>query len=357
MKIISVVGARPQFIKLAPLSKKIRTKHHEVIVHTGQHYDENMSQFFFGDLKIPKPDYNLEIGSDTHGAQTGKMLKALDEVYSIEKPDMTVVFGDTNSTLAGALSAVKMQIPVVHIEAGLRSFNRSMPEEINRIATDHISDFLFAPTETAMMNLKEEGLGSTSYKTGDIMVDSLKNNIVTARQKSKILDNLDLRGKDYYLLTLHRPYNVDNPALLQNILNMLSKLETIVVFPIHPRTKKNIQKNNISFGKNISLTDPLSYLDFINLEANSEKIITDSGGIQKEAYILKKPCITLRTETEWVETISEGWNRLLDPNSKEMAKIIRSFKPQNEPIPLFGTDVADNMLSIFDQLQKGNKIG
>jgi UDP-GlcNAc3NAcA epimerase len=350
MKIISVAGARPQFIKLAPLSRSLSQEHEEIIVHTGQHYDDAMSENFFRELGIKKPKYNLSVGSGSHGVQTGNMLIKLDEILIKEQPDALVVFGDTNSTLAGALSAVKFHIPIIHIEAGLRSYNRTMPEEINRIATDHISDYLFAPTQIAMNILEKEGLKERSYLTGDIMVDTISSNLELALKKSDIMNKLDVIKGNFYLVTLHRPYNVDEPASLQSILNMLGKLDKKVVFPIHPRTRKNIQTYNIAINSNIILTEPAGYFDFICLEYNSHKILTDSGGIQKEAYILKRPCITFRPETEWIETIEDGWNVLLDPKSEDCIEKIISFKPGSEQSDVFGNQVASKMVEIINKL-------
>jgi len=350
MKIISVAGARPQFIKLAPLSRSLNMEHNEIIVHTGQHYDDAMSENFFRELGINKPKYNLSVGSGSHGVQTGNMLIGLDKILSSEQPDAVVVFGDTNSTLAGALSAVKFHIPVIHIEAGLRSYNRTMPEEINRIATDHVSDFLFAPTQIALNILTKEGLKDRSYLTGDIMVDTITLNLETALKKSDILSKLSISAGKYYLVTLHRPYNVDEPESLQSILNTLGKLNKKVVFPIHPRTRKNIQTFNIDVNSNVILTDPAGYYDFISLEYHSDKILTDSGGIQKEAYILRKPCITFRPETEWIETVEDGWNILIDPTSKECIEKIESFDPKSKQSDVFGNNVSTKMVELINKL-------
>lgn len=349
MKIISIVGARPQFVKLAPLSKKLRTKHNEIIIHTGQHYNENMSGQFFKDLNIPEPDYNLGIGSLSHAEQTAQILKELEKVFLKELPDAVIIFGDTNTTLAGALTSVKMQIPTIHIEAGLRSFNKIMPEEVNRILADRASDYLFVPTKTAMKNLEREGMIEKSFLTGDIMVDAIDYQIESA-SSSNILKKLSLTSNEFILLTLHRPYNVDDISKLEVILNSLSKIDSKIVFPVHPRTKKNIDRLNIKNNSNILFTEPLGYLDFICLEINSNKIITDSGGIQKEAYILKKPCITLRPETEWTETVDEGWNILLNPLGKNFTDNVNSFSTPKNQNMVFGKVVADNMINVIDKI-------
>lgn len=359
MKIISIVGARPQFIKLSPFHNSLCEDHslkiiHEII-HTGQHFDEEMSKLFFEQLEIPKPNYDIGISGGNHGAQTGKMLAGIEEVLIKKKPDLVVVFGDTNSTLAGSLVAAKLGIISVHIEAGLRSFNRSMPEEINRIVSDHTSDYLFAPTKTAIDNLKSEGLEKKAFLTGDIMVDSITGNIEKAKKYSKIIDELNLKPNDYYLLTLHRPYNVDDPNKLALLLRKLSKIQAQFVFPVHPRTKKVISDNNIQVSKNILLTKPMGYLDFINLELNSRKIITDSGGIQKEAYILKKLCITIRPETEWSETLKDSWNILVIPEDDEFEKRILEYKLPNAQEAVFGINVAYTMVNkIVDILNQEN---
>ncbi len=346
-KIISIVGARPQFIKLAPLSSVLRKEFKEIVVHTGQHYDYNMSQSFFEDLEIPYPDYFLEVGSGNHGVQTGEMLIKIEQVLLKEKPDLVIVFGDTNSTLAGALAASKQLVKTIHIEAGLRSFNKVMPEEINRVVADHVSDLLFAPTHTAMANLEAENLLHKSYNTGDIMVDSL-NRAVERSKLSNIIDKLSLNNTDFYLLTLHRPYNVDNSSTLAGILTELGKISVKIIFPTHPRTMKIITDNNIQIPFNVLTIEPAGYFDFIALQKHSQKIITDSGGVQKESYILQKPCITLRSETEWIETVSSGWNLLINPVEEiDYSKKIEEFWPVTKHQMLFGENVAYRMFEII----------
>lgn len=350
MKIFSIVGARPQFIKLAPLSAALSGKHEEFIVHTGQHYDYAMSEKIFEDLGIRKPDIHLGTGPGTQAAQTGEMMLKLETAMIEKKPDIIVVFGDTNSTLAGVLAASKLNIPIIHIEAGLRSYNRSMPEEINRIVADHVSEYLFVPTQTAVDILKTEGLAAKTYLTGDIMVDTMKTNLSIALKKSVVIDELKLAGKDYSLLTLHRNYNVDDTEILEHILDQLGQLPEEIIFPVHPRTRKMLQAS-YDVPSNIRMIEPQGYLDFIALENTAKRIITDSGGIQKEAYILRKPCITLRTETEWVETVAEKWNLLVNPTDKMIASKIAAFVPPGEQQEIFGSDVAEKMVTIISGIR------
>ncbi|MDZ4132906.1 MAG: UDP-N-acetylglucosamine 2-epimerase (non-hydrolyzing) [Dethiobacteria bacterium] len=343
MKIVSIVGARPQFVKLAPLSRKLRESFNEIIIHTGHHYDDNMSAAFFSDLNIPPADFNLGVGSGSHGEQTAAILKGLSEILAVQKPAAVIVFGDTNTTLAGALAAAKLHLPVIHIEAGLRSFNRTMPEEINRVATDHIADYLFAPTEVAMKNLAAENLLERTTLTGDIMVDALFFGKEQALQRTDQLTRIGVEPGRYYLLTLHRPYNVDQGQELSAILAELANLDHPLVFPVHPRTLATLKQNAIKIDSQIKLIDPVGYLDFIALQNYAAKIITDSGGIQKEAYLLGKPCITLRPETEWVETVEAGWNLLLNPITTKLAEKIAAFNPIGSAPPVFGSDVAEKM--------------
>ena len=350
MKIFSIVGARPQFIKLAPLSAALAASHNECIVHTGQHYDYAMSEKIFSDLGIRKPDIHLGIGTGSQLSQIAEMISKLEAALTENKPGLVIVFGDTNSTLAGALSAVKLNIPIIHIEAGLRSYNKAMPEEINRIVTDHVSKYLFAPTQTAVDILQKEGLGQNTFLTGDIMVDTMKNNLQVALKKSTVITDLKLENKTYSLLTLHRNYNVDDVSILEDILNQLGQLQEQIIFPVHPRTKKMLTES-FTIPKNITITEPQGYLDFITLENFASRIITDSGGIQKEAYILKKPCITLRTETEWVETVTEKWNLLINPTDKAIAAKIQAFKVPEIQHDIFGKDVTEKMVTIINDFK------
>lgn len=367
LKIMDIVGARPQFIKLAPilLAIKRRNEGHqdthidEVLVHTGQHYDYEMSQVFFDELGLKPPDYHLGVGSGTHGYQTGEMLKRIEGVLLKEKPDLVMVYGDTNTTLAGALAAAKLCIPVAHVEAGLRSFKKSMPEEINRVLTDHLSTFLFCPTETAVRNLEREGftnivnsghlLPFSPYplslipspstpvviNTGDVMYDAVLLYLDLAEKKFKILEQLDLRPKGYALATVHRAENTDDRERLKGIfqgLAALAKEGLPVIVPLHPRTRKALSSlfpTPYPSTPNLRLIDPVSYLDMLALEKNARVILTDSGGVQKEAFFFRVPCVTLREETEWVETVETGWNTLVgfDPE-----RIVRAVLEAREGI-------------------------
>lgn len=323
-KIISVIGARPQFIKYAPLSIELQGRCNDISIHSGQHYDKEMSDIFFEELQIPSPKYMLESGSGSHGVQTGKMLVQLDPILLEENPDAVVVFGDTNTTLAGALAASKLNIPVIHIESGLRSFNREMPEELNRIATDHMSSLLFAPTDEAVSNLRNEGLSKNVEKTGDLMADSLR--IATEYLAEKKVAP-PVEG-NYYLATIHRNYNTDKTERLLEILQALNELNYPVVFPMHPRSRNLLKEWNVDLEKykSIKIIKPLGYFSFINHMLHAQAIITDSGGIQKEAYILKKPCITLRYETEWVETLQGNWNILAGNNLDQIQEYLKKDK-------------------------------
>ncbi len=350
MKVISVVGARPQFIKLSSLSKELRKKHREIILHTGQHYDDELSRVFFSELTIPKPDYNLGIGSAEHGEQTGKMLKSIEDVLTFEKPDLVIVYGDTNSTLAGALAAAKQNIPVAHVEAGLRSFVKSMPEEINRILTDHVSSLLFCPTPTSVRNLKREGITKGVHLVGDVMYDSLRENLSVAEKKSKIMKRLNLQKEKFYLITVHRAENTDIKENLKKIIRIVTSLDKIVVFPIHPRTRKRLSEFNLLdrllSKQDILLIDPVSYLDMLVLEKNARCMLTDSGGVQKEAFFLRTPCLTLREETEWVETVESGWNFVVGLKSEKFKKALnKTVKPSKAQKFPFGDGKTSQYIS------------
>ncbi|MFC2080811.1 non-hydrolyzing UDP-N-acetylglucosamine 2-epimerase [Bacteroidota bacterium] len=323
MKVANIVGARPQFIKCASLSREIRnrTDIEEYIIHTGQHYDLNMSEIFFSELDIPEPNLNLGVGSGSHADQTARMLTALEKTLLEVKPDWVLVYGDTNSTMAGALAAAKLNLRIAHVEAGLRSFNRNMPEEINRIVTDHVADLLFAPTQTAMDLLEKEGLAGHSILTGDVMYDSVLHSQHLAEQK---YGNKEIVPYEkFYLATVHRQENTDNAERLEKIFAALSSMDLPVVLPLHPRTKNFIDKANP--GSNIKIIEPVGYLEMLMLIQGSEKVLTDSGGLQKEAFFLNKQCITLREETEWTETLAGNWNILAgtDPET-----ILRSLSTQ-----------------------------
>lgn len=330
-KIITVVGARPQFIKAAIVSRQLKDNFEEIIVHTGQHYDNNMSDVFFEQLRIPKPQYNLGVGSGTHGKQTGKMLEKIEEIIFEEKPDYVLVYGDTNSTLAAALAASKLLIPVIHIESGLRSFNMNMPEEQNRILTDHISKILFCPTQTAVDNLKKEGITNNVYNVGDVMCDSV---LYYSKLANKTLkkDTLNLKPiyekkviDKWYLTTIHRAENTYDDKNLLEILKALNELDELVIFPVHPRIKKMIDDLNNQFKyNNIYFVEPVDYLTMLFLTKNAKKVITDSGGLQKECYILNVPCITVRDQTEWVETLKRGYNTLSKPVYEELKEKIEN---------------------------------
>lgn len=330
MKIGDIVGARPQFIKLAPILRAI--EHHsrgspscplqEVLIHTGQHYDYEMSQVFFEELGLKAPDYHLGVGSGSHGYQTGEILKRVEEVLLREKPDLVMVYGDTNSTLAGALAAAKLHIPVAHVEAGLRSFNRKMPEEINRVLTDHLSSLLFCPTQTAVENLQREGIAAGVHLVGDVMYDAALQYLTLAERKSRILERLGLEPKSYVLATVHRAENTDDPERLQGIfsgLEAIARAGLPVILPLHPRTRKQVEALGLS-PEGVRVLEPVSYLDMLLLEKNAKVILTDSGGVQKEAFFFRVPCATLREETEWVETVEAGWNTLVGCDPEKIAQ-------------------------------------
>ena len=352
-KIVTILGARPQFIKASVVSKELRKNFNEVIVHTGQHYDKNMSDIFFEQLRIPKPDYNLGLGGGTHGFQTGNMLIEIEKVLLEEKPDYVLVYGDTNSTLAGALAASKLLIPVIHIESGLRSYNIAMPEEQNRILTDHISKVLFCPTDTAINNLEKEGIIHDVYNVGDVMCDSVLHFSKLAHSKFT-KDNLELipiyeekKLDKWYLTTIHRAENTMDNKNLYDILKTLNDLDNMVIFPVHPRIRKMVdtlrEKNKYD---NIYFIEPVDYLTMLYLTKNAEKVITDSGGLQKECYILDTPCITIREQTEWIETLDKGYNVLAKPEYNDLYnKIINAKIVDNSKNNFYGSGDASNKIT------------
>lgn len=336
MKILSIVGARPQFIKASVVSKAVRQKCREVLLHTGQHYDERMSQIFFEEMGIPTPDINLGVGSGTHAEQTSQMMTGIENVLFSHKPDWVVVYGDTNSTLAGSLAAAKLNIPVAHIEAGLRSYNRGMPEEVNRLVCDHLSQVLFCPTRQSVENLAQEGVLNGVYQIGDVMFDALLHYLPLAQNLSSILESLKQNRASYALATIHRAANTDDPSKLKPLLEALGQISLPVIFPLHPRTRKVISSLGLILPANCVTIDPVGYLDMLQLEANAECILTDSGGIQKEAYWLGIRCITLREETEWVETVAAGWNRLAGTDTAAILDAFNSWKPQGDRPAVYG---------------------
>ncbi|MBN1394467.1 MAG: UDP-N-acetylglucosamine 2-epimerase (non-hydrolyzing) [Pirellulales bacterium] len=323
MRFVTIVGARPQFIKAAPLSAELRKRHEEYLVHTGQHYDDNMSDVFFRELNIPSPDRHLGVGSGSHAAQTAAMLERIERVLLDVKPDAAIIYGDTNSTLAGALAAAKLHVPVAHVEAGLRSFDRRMPEEINRVVADHLSTWLFAPSQVSVRQLAAEGVTEGVHEVGDIMADGVRLFAPLARERSEALARLGLNPGEYFAATVHRAANTDDAERLTGILQGLSAASRPVVLPLHPRTRAAIERHGLtSLTENTSgslrIIEPLGYLDMLQLQQNAAAVLTDSGGIQKEAYYLGVPCITLRDETEWIETVEAGWNRLVGAEDRKI---------------------------------------
>ncbi len=342
---MSVVGARPQFIKAWPLSRALRFSNtiNEIFVHTGQHYDDLMSDVFFRDLDLPKPDFNLGVGSGKHGAQTGLMLEKLEELMAEIKPAIVIVFGDTNSTLAGALAAAKLQIPIAHVEAGMRCGDRFMPEEINRIATDRLTSLFFCPTENAVENLSSEGIRTNVHFTGDLMADSFHEIRENAMRNSEILKSSGLQLKNYILLTIHRAENTDSIEKLESIFAGCRVADKKIVFPAHPRTRKAL--TSLRLPANFDLIDPVSYSDMVALESSAYRIITDSGGVQKEAYLAGVPCLTLRDKTEWPETVESGWNLLVGSDEKQIRNGINNFSPSGERKDIFGPGGAAERIS------------
>lgn len=337
MLVLTVVGARPQFVKAAVLSEALRGRCREVLVHTGQHYDEGLSEQFFRELEIPKPDHMLEVGSGSHASQTGQMLVRLEAVMIEERPDVVVLYGDTNSTLAGALAAAKIGVPIAHVEAGCRSYDRAMPEEVNRVVTDHVSTLLFCPTRRSVENLEREGVTSGVHDVGDLMFDLQRRQTTGAGRSSTGLEALGLSPGGYLVLTIHRPSNTDRVDRLEGILRALHAQDVPVVFPVHPRTRGLIPPDLLGGGSVIRFIDPVGYRDMAALVGHARMVLTDSGGVQKEAFFHGTPCVTLRDTTEWMETVDAGWNRLVGTDYEAMTEAIRSWRPAGpRPGGLFG---------------------
>ncbi|KIC40501.1 UDP-N-acetylglucosamine 2-epimerase [Ruegeria sp. ANG-R] len=350
MKIAVVVGARPQFIKLAPVSRALRSLPGitELLIHTGQHYDDSMSGVFFDELEIARPDINLSVNSGGHGAMTGLMMQKLEPVIQDHKPDALLVFGDTNSTLAGALVAAKLHIPVAHVEAGLRSFNRKMPEETNRVLTDHVSDLLFTTSSDAVENLRRENISDDKiFSVGDVMYDAALHFGERAKKKSRILDDIGVETKGFILATIHRAENTDAPHVLTKIVDGLEAVakQHPVVLPLHPRTAARLKDMGRQFER-VQTIDPVGYLDMVALESNAMLVATDSGGVQKEAYFYGVPCVTLRTETEWGELVESGWNRIVPPSDGDIeGNILDAIGTTGKPIEIYGDGTASQRIA------------
>lgn len=353
MKIMNIVGARPEFIQTAPVTRAIRKRHTEILVHTGQHYDDNMSAVFFSDLGIPVPELNLGVGGGSHATMTGQMLIKLEQAMQEQKPDWVLVFGDTNSTIAAALAAAKIHIPVAHIEAGLRSYDRKMPEEINRVMTDHLSTLLFPPTQVAVENLKKEGITQGVHLVGDVRVDVVMETVPRAkpRQAALFAQTKLKSGEPFALATIHRASNTDDQQRLTNIVNAFNTLDLPVVLPVHPRLRKMMDEFGLSFSGNVRAIEPIGFLDMVALLDACTIVITDSGGLQKEAYMMKRPGVTVRDTTEWVETVTSGWNRLTEPEAFKVAVADALRPPPAEHPDFYGAPgVCDR---IVDALEAG----
>ncbi|MAS32553.1 MAG: UDP-N-acetylglucosamine 2-epimerase (non-hydrolyzing) [Anaerolineaceae bacterium] len=359
MKVMTVVGTRPEFIQIAPLTRSLRRRgHQEILVNTGQHYDDNMSRVFFRELDLPEPEISLGVGGGTHAEQTGQMMIALEPVMLREKPDFVVVYGDTNSTIAGALTAAKLHMPIVHVEAGLRSFDRNMPEEINRVLTDHISNILFSPTNVAVNNLKNEGVTSGVYNVGDVRTDVVLGIVPRARERqAALLESAGLQaGEAFALATIHRASNTDSETRLRQIVDSFGAAEIPVLLPVHPRLRKMLDTFGLAFNDNVRTVEPLGFLDLIAALDACEIVITDSGGLQKEAYMLRRPTITVRDTTEWIETVEAGWNRLCEPEPAAFLAAIQAARgdtPAEHPDFYGAEGVSDRMIDVLETaLQK-----
>jgi UDP-GlcNAc3NAcA epimerase len=349
MRVATVVGARPQFVKVAPVSSVLRGKHTETLIHTGQHYDVRMSDVFFEELRIPEPDHHLGVGSGPHGKQTGEMLARIEQVLESDRFDVVLVYGDTNSTLAGALAAAKLHIPVAHVEAGLRSFNRRMPEEINRVVADHVADLLFCPTQVAVDNLINEGITRGVHLVGDVMLDTLRMQVERGLPGDRLLSELDLRAHQYVLATIHRAENTDDARRLASILAGLDELAEPVVLPVHPRTRAALDRHQLRpVNGHIRLVEPLSFAEMLAAEANARVIVTDSGGVQKEACWLGVPCVTIREETEWLETVESGWNVLVGTDKGAIATAVRNAAPPAPTLPRDDGSASERICAVLE---------
>jgi len=353
-----VVGARPEFIQAWPLSAALSGSHQEILVHTGQHYDYEMSKLFFEELDLPEPAHNLEIGSGSHAIQTADILVRFEEILLTERPDLVIVRGDTNSTLGGALAAAKLKIPVAHVEAGERSFNREMPEEINRITTDQLASLHYCASKQAVKHLAAEGINDTVHWTGDVMYDAFLKMSPVAMGRSKVLETLGLSPEMYSLVTIHRTGNIDDPVRLGAILDILVEVGEVIVFPVHPRTRLAISKLDRSLSSNIRLIDPVGYLDMLELERNARLIATDSGGVQREAYFHKVQCLTLRDKTEWLETVETGWNRLVGIDRETVLEAWQIINVPDEHPAIFGEgNAAETIVGLLNQWSRDRPAG
>ena len=352
MKILTIIGARPQFVKAFAVSRQLRPDHEEVFVHTGQHYDDEMSDVFFDELGIPEPDYNLGVGSASHGEQTAEMIVGIEELTEREDPDLLLCYGDTNSTLAAGIVASKLDAPLAHVEAGLRSYNREMPEEINRVLTDHAAECLLVPSDAAVENLRAEGITEGVYDTGDVMYDAVLLARDRAVERSTVLDDLGVADGEFVLTTVHRARNTDDSDRLAAILDALAAISDEVVFPVHPRTENAMREYGLwdFAAEELTLTDPVGYLDFVRLLDGARTVATDSGGAQKEAFFLDTPCVTMREETEWTETVEAGWNVLVGADGRriesELAK--SSTPPKSKPEPYGDGDAASEVKAVIE---------
>jgi UDP-N-acetylglucosamine 2-epimerase len=349
MKVLSVVGARPQFIKAAVVSRALENRCKEILVHTGQHYDFEMSQVFFDQLRLRAPDFNLGIGSGGHGAQTGRMLKPLEDIVISEKPQAVLVYGDTNSTLAGSLVAAKCGVCAGHVEAGLRSFNWEMPEEVNRVVADRLSEWLFCPSAVAVRNLETEGLAEKAHVTGDVMLDALRLSEPLLEQYSNIFKTLNVSPGDYFILTIHRQENTRDAEFIRRVIETVGKQKTPTVFPVHPRSHRLLEEADLigwaQEQTQVRLCDPLGYMEMLLLMKHSRKVLTDSGGMQKEAYYFGIPCVTMRRETEWVETVEAGWNTLAGADPEQIEHALEHFEPDTDRPPLYGGGEASERIA------------